>query len=155
MAGVLGGSVSTLLLHPLDLLKTRQAVHCNGESKAARAVYASVATAVRHIVRQEGGAKALYKGVGTNVAVAGTSWGLTFMRYVHGTHNRWVQECVRNLINFPQLRRYQGAALRAPRRWAASDLGRALRRGIGIGNRHYSGRKPALRGEDEAGDGEE
>ena len=82
VAGVLGGSVSTLLLHPLDLLKTRQAVHGNGESKAARAAYANVATAVRHIVRQEGGAKALYRGVGTNVAVAGTSWGLTFMRYV-------------------------------------------------------------------------
>ena len=80
LAGVLGGSVSTLLLHPLDLLKTRQAVHCNGESRAARAVYGSVATAVRHIVGQEGGARALYRGVGTNVAVAGASWGLTFMR---------------------------------------------------------------------------
>ena len=88
VAGVLGGSVSTLLLHPLDLLKTRQAVHCNGESKAARTAYASVATAVRHIVRQEGGARALYRGVGTNVAVAGTSWGLTFMRYVGYKHKR-------------------------------------------------------------------
>ena len=87
LAGVLGGSVSTLLLHPLDLLKTRQAVHGNGESKAARAAYANVAKAVRHIVRQEGGAKALYRGVGTNVAVAGTSWGLTFMRYVTRTNN--------------------------------------------------------------------
>ena len=86
LAGVLGGSVSTLLLHPLDLLKTRQAVHGNGESKAARAAYANVATAVRHIVRQEGGAKALYRGVGANVAVAGTSWGLTFMRYVDRTN---------------------------------------------------------------------
>ena len=85
LAGVLGGGVSTLLLHPLDLLKTRQAVHCNGESRAARAVYGSVATAVRHIVGQEGGARALYRGVGTNVAVAGASWGLTFMRWVNYT----------------------------------------------------------------------
>jgi solute carrier family 25 folate transporter 32 len=79
MAGVLGGSLSTLLLHPLDLLKTRQAVHGNGDSATKRAVYGKVGTAFKHIVKNEGGIVGLYKGVGTNVAVAGTSWGLTFM----------------------------------------------------------------------------
>lgn len=79
MAGVLGGSLSTLLLHPLDLLKTRQAVHGNAGSKENRATYGRLGTAVSHIVRNEGGIGGLYRGVGTNVAVAGASWGVTFM----------------------------------------------------------------------------
>ena len=36
LAGLLGGGLATLILHPLDLLKTRQAVHCNGNDGEAK-----------------------------------------------------------------------------------------------------------------------
>ncbi len=80
LAGALGGSLSTLVLHPLDLLKTRQAVHGNGDSREMRNVYSRVGSAATHIWKNEGGFRGLYKGVGVNVGLAGASWGITFMR---------------------------------------------------------------------------
>ena len=79
VAGLLGGGVSTLLLHPLDLLKTRQAVHTNGADAAERHKYARLGRAVSNIVKSEGGLKGLYSGVGANVAVSGASWGIYFL----------------------------------------------------------------------------
>lgn len=81
MAGLAGGSLATLTLHPLDLLKTRQSVHGNGADKKARETYSSLGRAVRTIVAQEGGLRGLYAGVGANVLVSGSSWGIYFTSY--------------------------------------------------------------------------
>ena len=59
LAGLVGGSLSTLLLHPLDVLKTRQGVYGG--------------TMIQHLKKN-----CLYRGVGANVFVSGTSWGLYF-----------------------------------------------------------------------------
>ena len=82
VAGLAGGSLATLTLHPLDLLKTRQSVHGNGGDAKAREAYQSLTRAVRLIVEKEGGVKGLYAGVGANVLVSGSSWGIYFMSYV-------------------------------------------------------------------------
>ncbi len=82
MGGMLGGALSTFLLHPLDLIKTRQAVYANVKSSATNssssANYAKLGSAVREAIRSGGGLKGLYAGVGANVAVAGASWGIYF-----------------------------------------------------------------------------
>lgn len=70
LAGLVGGGLSTFLLHPLDLLKTRQAV----DNK-----YMNIGRAVKEILRNEGGFRGLYCGVAANVGVAAASWGIYFM----------------------------------------------------------------------------
>ena len=78
--GLLGGAASTLLLHPLDLLKTRQAVYANCEgAKSSSSKYAKVGSAVKEAVRCGGGLRGLYAGVGANVVVSSSSWGIYFM----------------------------------------------------------------------------
>lgn len=77
LAGVSGGVVSTIVLHPLDLLKVRFAVD-DGQTK--RPHYSSLRHAVRVILNQEG-VRGFYKGVTPNVAGAGSAWGLYFLFY--------------------------------------------------------------------------
>lgn len=81
VAGLAGGSLATLTLHPLDLLKTRQSVHGNGSDVKARESYQSLTRAVKLIVEKEGGVRGLYAGVGANVLTSGSSWGIYFMSY--------------------------------------------------------------------------
>lgn len=76
VAGISGGVVSTLLLHPLDLLKIRFAVD-DGNVKD-RPKYLGMRHAFSSVVRQEG-FQGLYKGVTPNVAGAATAWGLYFL----------------------------------------------------------------------------
>ena len=64
LAGLVGGSLSTLLLHPLDVLKTRQGVYGGSMIHHLKKLWAT-----------RGG---LYRGVGANLLVSGTSWGLYF-----------------------------------------------------------------------------
>lgn len=78
VAGVFGGLTSTLVLHPLDLLKVRFAV-ADGQSDAKRN-YKNISNAFSTIVREEG-YRGLYKGVGPNCLGAGTAWGLYFLFY--------------------------------------------------------------------------
>lgn len=79
VAGFSGGVISTLVLHPLDLLKIRFAV--NDGKLTRRPRYSGIKHAVSSILKQEGGFRGLYKGVTPNVAGAGTSWGLYFLFY--------------------------------------------------------------------------
>ena len=79
VAGVGGGLVSTLVLHPLDLLKIRFATH-DGQPGALRPSYGGLAAAVRDITRLEG-ARGMYAGVTPNLAGAGSAWGLYFLFY--------------------------------------------------------------------------
>ncbi|XP_075169261.1 solute carrier family 25 member 32 [Haematobia irritans] len=78
VAGVSGGVTSTLILHPLDLIKIRFAV--NDGRTAAVPQYRGLGSAFATIFRQEG-FRGLYKGVTPNVWGSGSSWGLYFMFY--------------------------------------------------------------------------
>jgi solute carrier family 25 folate transporter 32 len=77
VAGVSGGVISTLILHPLDLLKIRFAVD---DGQTSRPQYTGLRHACRSIFKQEG-VKGFYKGVTPNVAGAGTAWGFYFLFY--------------------------------------------------------------------------
>jgi len=87
--GVAGGVTSTLLLHPLDLIKIRFAVD-DGTSaaRASRPHYTGVRHALMAITSSEG-VRGLYRGVTPNLWGAGTSWGLYFMFY--SSLKTWMQ----------------------------------------------------------------
>ncbi|KAK2166276.1 hypothetical protein LSH36_40g10033 [Paralvinella palmiformis] len=80
-AGVSGGVISTLVLHPLDLIKVRFQVH-EGSSTVTtkRPQYHGVIDAFLTIQRHEG-LRGLYRGVTPNVWGSGASWGLYFLFY--------------------------------------------------------------------------
>ncbi|XP_022710153.1 mitochondrial folate transporter/carrier-like isoform X1 [Varroa jacobsoni] len=78
LAGIAGGVTSTLILHPLDLLRIRLAVN-DGQLKT-RPQYLGIRNALTKIVREEG-VKGLYRGVFSNCIGNGTSWGLYFLFY--------------------------------------------------------------------------
>lgn len=78
VAGIFGGLSSTLLLHPLDLLKIRFAVN-DGQSKVKKS-YKGIPNAFLTICREEG-FKGLYKGVTPNCIGSGSAWGLYFLFY--------------------------------------------------------------------------
>ena len=98
MGGISGGVVSTLVLHPLDLIKIRFAGKnfimafiallatfltcvCStvDDGKAAnRPSYSNIRHAFKSIYIQEG-FRGFYKGVTPNVIGGGVSWGLYFL----------------------------------------------------------------------------
>uniref|UniRef100_A0A2P2HX81 Solute carrier family 25 member 32 n=3 Tax=Hirondellea gigas TaxID=1518452 RepID=A0A2P2HX81_9CRUS len=87
LAGVAGGVSSTLILHPLDLLKVRFAVPDTGRvptngltAAVQRPHYNGLSDATVAIWKTEG-IKGFYKGVTPNLWGAGTSWGLYFLFY--------------------------------------------------------------------------
>ncbi|XP_076173413.1 solute carrier family 25 member 32 [Ptiloglossa arizonensis] len=86
VAGISGGVISTLLLHPLDLIKTRFAVH-DGHTHSGPQ-YKSLKSAVKQIVKTEG-VGGLYKGVVPNVLGSGGAWGCYFFFY--NTIKGWIQ----------------------------------------------------------------
>ncbi|XP_078072821.1 solute carrier family 25 member 32-like [Mustelus asterias] len=77
VAGISGGVVSTLVLHPLDLVKIRFAV---SDGLQMRPKYNGIVHCVRSIWKQDG-IRGLYQGVTPNVWGAGLSWGLYFFFY--------------------------------------------------------------------------
>lgn len=74
-AGVSGGVASTLLLHPLDLLKIRFAVD---DGVKERPKYYGLRHAFATVYKQEG-FRGLYKGVTPNLAGSATAWGFYFL----------------------------------------------------------------------------
>ncbi|XP_070604273.1 solute carrier family 25 member 32 [Erythrolamprus reginae] len=88
VAGVTGGVVSTLVLHPLDLVKIRFAV---SDGLELRPKYNGILHCLSTIWKQEG-LRGLYQGVIPNVWGAGASWGLYFFFYnaikAHKTENK-------------------------------------------------------------------
>lgn len=86
VAGISGGVVSTLMLHPLDLIKTRFAVS-DGHTRTGPQ-YEGLRSAVLQIVRTEG-VKGLYRGVTPNVLGSGSAWGCYFFFY--NTIKTWIQ----------------------------------------------------------------
>ncbi|GAB1600581.1 mitochondrial folate transporter/carrier-like isoform X1 [Argonauta hians] len=79
VAGVSGGVLSTLVLHPLDLVKIRFQVN-EGTGVTARPNYNSFIHAVRSIVCSQG-FTGLYQGVSANCLGAGMAWGIYFFVY--------------------------------------------------------------------------
>ncbi|CAJ1061942.1 mitochondrial folate transporter/carrier-like [Xyrichtys novacula] len=77
VAGLSGGVVSTLVLHPLDLVKIRFAV---SDGLDVRPKYSGIFHCMRSVWQQEG-LRGLYQGVTPNVWGAGASWGLYFLFY--------------------------------------------------------------------------
>ncbi|XP_034729361.1 solute carrier family 25 member 32a [Etheostoma cragini] len=77
VAGLSGGVVSTLVLHPLDLVKIRFAV---SDGLDLRPKYSGILHCMRSVWRQEG-LRGLYQGVTPNIWGAGASWGLYFFFY--------------------------------------------------------------------------
>lgn len=74
ISGVLGGSASTILLYPLDLVKVRWQV---AEAAPHRR---SIVSAVRGVVRHEG-VKGLYQGLTPALVGSALSWGGYFFLY--------------------------------------------------------------------------
>ncbi|XP_019869473.1 mitochondrial folate transporter/carrier isoform X1 [Aethina tumida] len=85
IAGISGGAISTLILHPLDLMKIRFAVN---DGRTALPQYSSLTSAFYTIVKQEG-VKGLYRGVTPNVWGSGSSWGFYFLFY--NSIKNWIQ----------------------------------------------------------------
>lgn len=68
-AGTMAGMTSTILLHPLDLIKVRMQVHEGSEG-----VYRSTMQATKSVYQQEG-LKGLYAGVTPALLASAISWG--------------------------------------------------------------------------------
>ncbi|CAG7837772.1 unnamed protein product [Allacma fusca] len=77
VAGITGGAASTLILHPLDLVKIRFAVN---DGLSSRPQYNGLFHAFKSILKDEG-VRGLYRGVTPNVWGAGSAWGLYFLFY--------------------------------------------------------------------------
>lgn len=89
-AGVSGGVISSLVLHPLDLIKVRfQVDEGSARGNTKRPEYKGVNHAFRAIIKSDGW-RGLYRGVTPNVTGAGLSWGLYFFFY--NTTKTWMQD---------------------------------------------------------------
>ena len=87
VAGLSGGVVATLILHPFDLIKIRFQV--NDGQTASRPVYTGVVNGFRTVVQADG-VRGLYQGVTPNVWGAGSAWGLYFFGF--NSLKTWIQE---------------------------------------------------------------
>ncbi|KAI9017065.1 mitochondrial carrier domain-containing protein [Gaertneriomyces semiglobifer] len=76
IAGFIAGAASTVLLHPLDLVKTRFQVDASTHRLSSLQAFKS-------IWNHENGVKGLYRGVSPNFAGATLSWGMYFWWYSH------------------------------------------------------------------------
>ncbi|XP_054638015.1 mitochondrial folate transporter/carrier-like [Dunckerocampus dactyliophorus] len=77
VAGLSGGVLSTMVVHPLDLVKIRFAV---SDGLELRPKYSGILHCMKCVWQQEG-LRGLYQGVTPNVWGAGASWGLYFFFY--------------------------------------------------------------------------
>lgn len=83
VAGVSGGVVSTLVCHPLDLIKVRFQVyegHALANPKVSRPQYRGMLHAGMTIVKADG-LGGLYAGIVPNLVGGGSAWGLYFLFY--------------------------------------------------------------------------
>ncbi|OKL56754.1 hypothetical protein UA08_07888 [Talaromyces atroroseus] len=76
VAGLTAGVVSTLTLHPLDLIKTRLQIDRISRSRVGGSL-----RIIGDIYKTEGGLPALYRGLTPNIIGNSTSWSLYFLFY--------------------------------------------------------------------------
>lgn len=87
VAGIAGGTISTLALHPLDLIKLRFAVNDGHTSPIPH--YNGSVDAVKKICKTEG-FYGLYRGLVPNALGAGSSWGIYFL--IYNCVKTWMQD---------------------------------------------------------------
>ncbi|KAF1957610.1 mitochondrial carrier [Byssothecium circinans] len=75
-AGFSAGVISCLTVHPLDLLKNRLQLNTKTKSRPGDSF-----RILRHVIRDEGGARALYRGLWPNMLGNSLGWGLYFLFY--------------------------------------------------------------------------
>ena len=78
LSGATSGFLATLMLHPLDLIKTRFHVQEHGNRRLPH--YAGLVDALRKIVRIEGW-RGLYGGLTPNIVGNTASWGVYMLAY--------------------------------------------------------------------------
>lgn len=88
IAGLSGGAVSTLCLHPLDVIKIQLQVSEN-HSLQHRRVYKNMREVIPSVYQQKG-LTGFYQGLSPNLAGAACSWGLYFFIY-HGLKTATLQ----------------------------------------------------------------
>jgi primary-amine oxidase len=76
IAGFSAGVVSCLAAHPLDLLKNRLQLNTQTRSRPGDSF-----RILRNVVKDEGGARALYRGLWPNLLGNSLGWGLYFLFY--------------------------------------------------------------------------
>ncbi|KAH8725411.1 copper amine oxidase [Phaeosphaeriaceae sp. PMI808] len=76
VAGFSAGVVSCLAAHPLDLLKNRLQLNTQSRSRPGDSL-----RILRNVVKDEGGVKALYRGLWPNLLGNSLGWGLYFLFY--------------------------------------------------------------------------
>ncbi|KKK22042.1 mitochondrial folate carrier protein [Aspergillus rambellii] len=91
VAGFTAGIVSTLCLHPLDLIKTRLQVD---RSPSSSRVGGSLRV-IRQIFHNEGGLAAFYRGLTPNIIGNSSSWALYFLCYSN------IKDAIRDLRGHP------------------------------------------------------
>ncbi|EPZ32410.1 mitochondrial folate transporter-like protein/carrier [Rozella allomycis CSF55] len=74
LAGVISGGTATLILHPLDLLKTRYQLNEKTRNTGIR-------NNIKNIYMQNGIINGLYRGLPANIMGSTFSWGLYFLGY--------------------------------------------------------------------------
>ncbi|KAF5854617.1 hypothetical protein GGP41_007411 [Bipolaris sorokiniana] len=76
IAGFSAGVVSCLAAHPLDLLKNRLQLNTTSRSRPGDSF-----RILRNVIRDEGGVRALYRGLWPNLLGNSLGWGLYFLFY--------------------------------------------------------------------------
>lgn len=81
IAGILSGGSATIILHPLDLVKTQFQVHTTTRSELMSKPYLYTFRYLKDIYSRFGLRKGLYQGLSANFAGSTASWGLYFFLY--------------------------------------------------------------------------
>ncbi|OAL35970.1 hypothetical protein AYO20_04631 [Fonsecaea nubica] len=91
IAGLSAGLISTVIVHPLDIIKTRLQV-----DTSAHPLLNSSRAVLRDLLRNEGPSRlaALYRGLSPNLVGNSAGWGLYFLWY------REAQDVIRNLRGY-------------------------------------------------------
>ncbi|CAK7269714.1 mitochondrial FAD carrier protein flx1 [Sporothrix epigloea] len=78
VAGLTAGSAATLVVHPLDIVKTRMQIYSRKDAAGATLARPSTASVVRSLLDQPKPLAALYRGLAPNLLGNGTSWAVFF-----------------------------------------------------------------------------
>lgn len=81
IAGILSGGSSTIILHPLDLVKTQFQIQTTAKTEIMSKPYLYTFRYLKNLYSQFGLRKGLYQGLSANLAGSTASWGLYFFLY--------------------------------------------------------------------------